>query len=76
MNKKPFWKSTTFHGLAIALAGVILHLLVNKHVIGGETAEIFAEFIAYAANLFGLTYAGYGRAKTNGEKLTLGKPKE
>ena len=74
MNTKPFWKSTTFHGLFISALGLIFVLASRNGLLGSDNANDILEYIGYLAEMLGLPYAGYGRTKTSGEKIVLRKP--
>ena len=76
METKPFWQSTTMNGLFAAIGGLlaaVVPMLLPKI----SSAEISSTWTAVLqaggaiANAVGLIIAMYGRARTDGEKLTL-----
>lgn len=74
--KKPFWKSTTIQGIALAAAGVLTKYAVTKGWIGTDLSASIGDlldYIAGAMQLSGLGLAVYGRARTGGEKLGVSK---
>lgn len=79
MDSKHFLQSKTIIGIISALVGFVLKLAVTKGWISVEVSGLVSEFIAYLADFLGfggLAFAAYGRAKTNGEPLTVTKAKE
>jgi hypothetical protein len=72
--KKPFWKSKTCQGIAIAVVALAVRYAATKGWIGMPLAEVINSYVLEICDtlgLGGLCYALYGRAVTNGEKLTL-----
>lgn len=79
MDSKHFLKSKTIIGIISAFVGFALKLAVTKGWISLEVSGLVTEFITYLADflgLGGLAFAAYGRAKTNGEALTVTQAKE
>lgn len=74
MKTKKFWQSKSVQGVMLAALALAIRFAATKGWLGLSLADVINSYlleICDTLGLGGLCYALYGRAVTNGEKLTL-----
>jgi hypothetical protein len=74
MKTKKFWQSRSVQGVILAALALAIRFAATKGWLGMDLAEVINSYVLEVCDTLGfggLCYALYGRAVTNGEKLTI-----